>query len=823
MMRRWHKEDCQTPEVVTTNSHTLHCRSCSARPNLQETSAPAVDQRSRFPPQRTENKPLEWPSKARYLGEFSSAAGGNQPPRKASRVDSRSDLREIATRPEILFQDEVRLVRLMPCSHPDEPIRVMFEKAHLREQRHQPYDAVSYTTAGGSSSWKPIFVGQFWDIIHVHENCALALQAVRNLVSTPVLWVDELCIDLDDIHERSHQSSLVREIYSNAENVITFIGDCSDNTELVLGILKEAGQSGFAEMNSPEAQDAWRHFSSLPIFSRVWVLQELLVGRQTIFLSQDATFLPRRAIVTDISDSPHRSVLSCLINLKRHFELLDVLIAASNYECSDPRDKVFGVLGLIDDTIRPDYSLSVEDVYTGVAACLATYFRDMRFLNLLGSEQSNFDLPSWVPDWTQRKSLPSHEDSIEVPSPDDDGRISFSFHGLVSNNIEVLVDPKARALQCSAIRLCPFNSRWNPFLSRDGRVFRRGVYPRTSQGVVSTARPELREYFDRDGNRDQISVFLLQGMDYPFLLQYLAEKEAYKILTTSVVFFRHPSVPEVRMPWDDQDLTESTPQVLDIYPLTDEDMNHIADYDSRTQRVIQKHQRTTLDPDYRTFMHSTNRILDLIKLFFLELPSIEKQLRDSWKAHESRLGWMFQDHSKLWAFVDYLEEQDSDIRGTAGMPGTNKFNDTFLSPSRLPSKYTWDLERFCLSFVSGSSEPPPGYENADPGDLIAHIVDIRAWAETTEKLLKYMAYTQNHMSSSWSYFPGNDMARLWLAPFETGMWTWQKFRASLEARQEIWEMLIPKDLDPRVNYNIKTRLIMSQAGLKEEQMQIRIV
>lgn len=67
------------------------------------------------------------------------------------------------------------------------------------------------------------------------------------------------------------------------------------------------------------------------------------------------------------------------------------------------------------------------------------------------------------------------------------------------------------------------------------------------------------------------------------------------------------------------------------------------------------------------------------------------------------------------------------------------------------------------------------------------------------------------------------MARTWLAPFESGVWKWEKFQASLAARESIWGMLIPKELDPRINHNIKMRLIMSQIGLAEEEKQITLI
>lgn len=216
-MRRWHKDGCQSPEIVLVDSNsTLHCKNCSALSSLGETTD-AAQQKNRSPPPRTENQPLKWPAKARYLGEFSSAVEITQPPRKISRVGSTVTQNDVVARPETLFDDEIRLIRLMPCEDPDGPVHITWEKTHLREQPVQRYNAVSYTTAGGSSLWKPVFIGLFWDIIYVHCNCEAALRHIRSLGSTQLLWVDELCIDLDDVLERNHQAGLSREIYVNAK------------------------------------------------------------------------------------------------------------------------------------------------------------------------------------------------------------------------------------------------------------------------------------------------------------------------------------------------------------------------------------------------------------------------------------------------------------------------------------------------------------------------------------------------------------------------------------------------------------------------------
>lgn len=839
-MRRWHKDGCQSPEIVLVDSNsTLHCKSCSAHSSLDETTD-AAQKDNRSPPPRTENQPLKWPAKARYLGEFSSAVEVTQPPRKISRVGSTATQNEEVARPETLFDDEIRLIRLMPCEDSNGPVHLMWEKTHLRERPVQTYDAVSYTTAGGPSRWKPVFIGVFWDIIYIHTNCEAALRHIRYLDLTQLLWVDELCIDLDDVLERNHQVGLSREIYVNAKAVLTFLGDYSPETKLILESFKKAKAGGLAEIFFTEFRDAWRCFSDLPIFSRVWILQEMLVSRHLVLISGDSVIpWPKRTKITVVPKPINNSIVHRMIeNESLNEEFLDILLAASQYECSDARDKVFGVLGLVDEAIRPDYSLSVEDVYTGVAAYLATYLRDMRILNFAGSARSNLDIPSWVPDWTQKQALqfPSHEHASTDLGMD--GMVTFSFHGMVPNNIEILVDPKSRALQCSGIRLCSHNGRWQLSSILAERGHRRAVFPRDNQGNVVTNYHSTRELFGftttpRPLFQEGVSVFLLQGMEHPVLLRYLPEKEAYSLLSTCVVSFRQPRSQAEYFPWE-VDSSDSSTQpfsnLLNVYRITTEDMDRIVEFDSRVLDVIWRRQNITPDPDHRTFFHSMTRFMDLVEIFFLEIHRIEKTLRDCWKDYESRLGLMFQDPGKVWSFVEHLGEQDDEIRGTEKMPRADKLNTAWkdFPKGKLPYEYTWDLERFCLSFVSGSSAPPPPVDSledddVEPEDLISNMGDIRAWAETTEKLLRIMSFTEKHMSSSWPSFPGNDMARTWLAPFETGVWKWEKFRASLVARESIWEILIPEELDPRVNHNIKMRFIMNQLGLVEEEMQVTII
>jgi len=77
---------------------------------------------------------------------------------------------------------------------------------------------------------------------------------------------------------------------------------------------------------------------------------------------------------------------------------------------SDDRDKIFGIIGLAQafgDTVPVtiDYKLTTQELYIAVATALHKRTQNLDFLGYVEEKYSidfsrNFDLPSWVPDWT---------------------------------------------------------------------------------------------------------------------------------------------------------------------------------------------------------------------------------------------------------------------------------------------------------------------------------------------------------------------------------------------------------------------------------------
>ncbi|RSL53138.1 hypothetical protein CEP54_010545 [Fusarium duplospermum] len=297
----------------------------------------------------------------------------------------------------------IRILRLVPGGQQD-PLHGHFELIHLQDQdpgsgepeeisrgdkeSPTPYEAVSYTWAnslGDREKRKVIYIGNRWDILYITENCFDALRTCRFEEEDRRLWIDAICINQTNIPERTHQVRMMRNIYSAARRVLIFLG--TDHTQRLTGLVE----------NDPEIM------INNPYFSRVWVIQEIASAKEALVLCAGQTMhwsffhtnLRRLAITTWVQqfDRARRIDIDSFITL---------LQDTRGCQATDPRDKVFALLGLSTAPLDPDYTLSPQAVYTGLAASLVTNGKELagRILDLASHGQSMPGLPSWVPDWS---------------------------------------------------------------------------------------------------------------------------------------------------------------------------------------------------------------------------------------------------------------------------------------------------------------------------------------------------------------------------------------------------------------------------------------
>ena len=101
-----------------------------------------------------------------------------------------------------------------------------------------------------------------------------------------------------------------------------------------------------------------------------------------------------------------KSVSSQFNPLEQQMELSDLLERFRYCEATDPRDKIYAILGMASDIdlgdINIDYMLPVQQLYQNVDRFLITKHKNLDILGAFKQQKSPFQslLPSWVPDWS---------------------------------------------------------------------------------------------------------------------------------------------------------------------------------------------------------------------------------------------------------------------------------------------------------------------------------------------------------------------------------------------------------------------------------------
>lgn len=166
-----------------------------------------------------------------------------------------------------------------------------------------------------------------------------------------------------------------------------------------------------------------------PWWSRVWVVQEVLLAKMVIFKCGHAevrgeqinqqvleVLLLMLANAHDGSDSLMPAImLLCGLTGSRDMDAINCFCDYGMQEATKPHDHIYGLLGLLSEKDRlllgaPDYSCRVEDLFIDVAVKLITNDNSLRLLLAAGmpapptaqlESSVVLDMPSWVPHWTR--------------------------------------------------------------------------------------------------------------------------------------------------------------------------------------------------------------------------------------------------------------------------------------------------------------------------------------------------------------------------------------------------------------------------------------
>ena len=273
-------------------------------------------------------------------------------------------------------KQQIRLLKIIPSD--SGPINCTIAVFDL--DTAPPYSALSYTWGPPHTDFTVSINGR---ILKIRKNLFRFLETFRRdkNESHRYLWIDQICIAQSNIQERNHQVGLMSTIYNQSDLTIVWL--CDDEGLYPL-FAKDFICTGRTSSFAGFMKDAY--------FRRLWVVQEILLASNVWILTQGNVWVPWKAMRDSFnseygtlrkyfnsrySETSDTSVWKALINPEFDFRqrLPDLgwcILNFSGQECEDPRDKVYGLLGLVskDTTIVVDYKKTKAQVY--VDACIAT-------------------------------------------------------------------------------------------------------------------------------------------------------------------------------------------------------------------------------------------------------------------------------------------------------------------------------------------------------------------------------------------------------------------------------------------------------------------
>jgi hypothetical protein len=292
------------------------------------------------------------------------------------------------------------------------------------------------------------------------------------------IWIDAVCIDQDNIPERSAQVLQMHNIYRLAQSVIIWLGPETKSLDLAISVMhrvvsispEDFSRAGMFHPDQDEPYmwmgidkiypyewGACDDFFARTWFGRAWIFQEVVVARDLIvrcgsveipwnLVAHTSWFLNASQWDTRIGqggDEKRNTIYSAryisrarqmMQSQKRLFSkglTYDFLLerGRSQFQASDPRDMIYAVLGCcflkFQAEVSVDYRKSVSDVYTEATQALILFSRDLRFLTAVedASVRKVENLPSWVPDY----SIPPYP--IPLQGLHQDGKTVYSAAG----------------------------------------------------------------------------------------------------------------------------------------------------------------------------------------------------------------------------------------------------------------------------------------------------------------------------------------------------------------------------------------------------------
>lgn len=293
---------------------------------------------------------------------------------------------------------QIRLLTIHPApTHSDEEpvVTCNLDTVELREAN--PFYALSYvwgpeTPTGPISINKKIVLVRrsLWLFLHVLRARFCHATKARSPVDSSIrVWADYVCIQQSNMGERSHQVSMMGEVYRAADAIYAWLGESTTSDH---GMQCVAETAAMRERNLPWIQILKQSgdvatkmlgITSSDYWTRMWIKQEALLAKDLwIFYGkdvanwQDVSFVAKLCPKAEMHKlGRHRrtatagSMLALLESRDSRLvqsEMCTLMQRFADARCQDTRDRIYALLALVDVETRQrvivDYTKPVFQV-----------------------------------------------------------------------------------------------------------------------------------------------------------------------------------------------------------------------------------------------------------------------------------------------------------------------------------------------------------------------------------------------------------------------------------------------------------------------------
>ncbi|KAL9631354.1 MAG: hypothetical protein Q9204_004267 [Flavoplaca sp. TL-2023a] len=306
------------------------------------------------------------------------------------------------------------------------------------------YEALSYTWGTPDFTSSISLTGTDFQVT---PNLGSALKRLRLDNEDRIMWIDAICIDQANISEKSQQVQQMRHIYQSASRVVVWLGPEAEDSNIAMAAIERMGGSfDSATMRLEDAcnvpdvdisDTAWQALGRLfrrSWYKRIWILQEVSASENVIVVCGPqsvpwtmfcfaAFYIHYRAGrepgPSPLKDSGYEALFTLCTFLfnrtmseesrRRETGLLRLLTQFRHCEATNPKDKVYALLGMASDMpddadFKPNYAKPIAEVYQDLVEFIVTKDRNLDILRACEISGPEHDLPSWVPDWSRASS-----------------------------------------------------------------------------------------------------------------------------------------------------------------------------------------------------------------------------------------------------------------------------------------------------------------------------------------------------------------------------------------------------------------------------------